>query len=256
MPQNVRKSSFAVCLVAVGALVAIPAVAQKSPVPQPIPVNVENTPNVNVANTPSVSVTNTPNVSVANTPSVTVSNTPSVNIANTPSVNLATGATVAVTSPLDGSGNPAPVAVFDAFQPYDASCIVSFNGNNMGSCDFLPAVPTGKLLVIQEFDAIGLVETGNRPQSIIAADHYFAYTFMGNYSGIDDLATHQETRLYWVVNPDGALQCLPTLQTASNGVFECDVSGYLVDASLLPPGIPSHHPKLPLSQLLKKLPAR
>jgi len=254
--QNARRSSFAVCLLTVCSLVAIPAMAQKQPVPQPIPVNVENTPSVNVANTPSVSVTNTPNVSVANTPSVTVANTPSVDIANTPSVNLATGATVAVTSPLDSSGNPAPVAVFDAFQPYDGTCIVSFNGSNTGSCDFLPAVPTGKLLVIQEFDAIGLVETGNRPESIIAADHYFAYTFMGNYSGVDDLATHQETRLYWSVNPEGALQCNPTVQTASDGLFDCDISGYLVDASLLPPGFTNHHPKPPLSQLLKKLQAR
>src|SRR5581483_11368559 len=70
----------------------------------------------------SVQVVNTPNVNVANTPSVSVTNTPSVDIANTPSVNLASGASVSVTSPLDSQGNPTPLAVLEAFQPYEDQC--------------------------------------------------------------------------------------------------------------------------------------
>ena len=61
-----------------------------------------------------VQVTNTPNVSVVNNPSVSVSNTPSVNVANTPTVTLEAGASVNVSTPLDGQGNPTPLAVLDA----------------------------------------------------------------------------------------------------------------------------------------------
>src|ERR1700683_5203035 len=97
-------------------LISVPSFGQSPLQSVTQPVVVVNTPNVNVANTPSVSVTNTPNV--------TITNTPSVNDANTPNVTLEAAASVAVTSPLDGEGNPTPLAVLDAVQPYEDSCLI------------------------------------------------------------------------------------------------------------------------------------
>ena len=221
MSQNARKSSFAVCLLAVGALVAIPAVAQKSPVPQPIPVNVENTPNVNVANTPSVSVTNTP--------SVNVSNTPNVNVANTPTVTLSSGASVAVTSPPDGQGNPTPLATLEAVQIYAATCSIFFEGGVVGDCDF-PAVSEGKELVVQEFDAFGDLEGGNLPyyitlQNTLALINYFTYMVTASGAGYTITTTHQETRLYVI---QGTPLCRVGVLNSSNGVYTCNISGFLV----------------------------
>ncbi len=114
MTQNAWKYVIAVSLFSAYTLAAVPLFGQALTQP----VQVVNTPNVNVVNTPSVSVTNTPSVSV--------SNTPSVNVANTPTVALEAGAGVNVSSPLDGEGNPTPLAVLDAVQPYEDSCPRSF----------------------------------------------------------------------------------------------------------------------------------
>jgi len=196
-------------------------------------------------------------VNVGNTPSVSVTNTPNVNIANTPNVTLSSGASVAVTSPLDGQGNPTPIATLEAVQVYGSSCVVRFNGSDYGTCSFT-AVPQGQQLVIQEFDASGFVETGNRPlnveiQNTITGGNYFPYTFLVTTGGADSLATHQETRVY--VSQSVSPVCAISLPQYSNGGYVCDISGFLVDASMSQQGITVQHQK-PRLALPNRAPAR
>lgn len=222
--QNAKKFLLAVVLLAVCWLMSTPAVAQKALAGAPVQqVNVVNTPNVNVANTPSVNV--------ANTPSVSVSNTPSVNVANTPTVSLSSDASVNVANPLDNQGKPTPLATLEAVQIYGSQCFVVFNGATFGTCN-LASVSAGKRLVVQEFDAQGTVETGNRPIYIqltntISGGNVFTDTFMANANGSDYLATHQETRLF--VAAGQTPQCSVGLGNASNGSYRCEISGFLVD---------------------------
>jgi len=196
------------------------------------PVKVVNTPNVNVVNTPSVSVSNTPNVSVTNTPNVSIANTPSVNVANTPTVTLEAGASVNVTSPLDGEGNPTPLAVLDAIQPYEDYCNIAFSGDPVSVCLF-QTIPSGKRLVVLEFDASGQIETGLKPVIVELAtpvEHFFTATFMGTSGGIDFFATHQETRQY--VAPGEIPVCAVSLTGNSSQAYFCNLSGFLVDVPL------------------------
>ena len=240
MTQNAWKYVIAVSLFSAYTLAAVPLFGQALTQP----VQVVNTPNVNVVNTPSVSVTNTPSVSV--------SNTPSVNVANTPTVALEAGAGVNVSSPLDGEGNPTPLAVLDAVQPYEDSCFIFFAGSNSGNCSF-QAIPSGKRLVTQEFDAAGTLETGLKPVFIgfetnSTAPHFFPATFMASANGYDNFATHQETRLY--APPSAAPFCFVGVTSNSNGNYGCEFSGFLVDVPLgssgaVAPGVQRQHPALP-----------
>jgi len=194
---------------------------------QPVPTAPQGTTTV----TGTVNVGNTPSVNVANIPSVSVANTPSVVVTNSPTVTLAGGASVAVTSQLDGQGNPTPLAALEAIQPYEDMCTAFFSGTIHGACNF-QTVPSGKRLVIQEFDAGGLIETGLRPLQVllqpVSSPHYFPATFMGTQSGYDSYATHQDTRLY--VQSTLAPSCLVYLTgPSSNGAYVCLLSGFLVD---------------------------
>lgn len=240
---------LAICTTTVLATSSITLAQVKPPQSVIQPVQVVNTPNVNVANTPSVSVTNTPSVSVTNTPSV--------NVANTPTVTLEAGAGVNVTSPLDGEGNPTPLAVLDAVQPYEDGCPILFSGSFVGSCDLQP-IPSGKRLVIQEFDAQGSIETGLKPTSLALLtsilQHFFTATFMASSSGLDNFATHQETRLY--VAPTVAPACVVTLTGNSSQVYFCTLSGYLVDVPLGGSGAaaPAQHAQRPRNPLLGRQP--
>ncbi len=212
------------------------------------PVRVVNKPDVNVVNTASVSVTNTPNVNVTNTPNVSITNTPNVNVANTPSVTLESGASVAVTSPPDGQGNPTPIAVLDAFQPYEDACTISFNGLQSGTCQF-HTIPAGKQLVVQEFDAFGQIETGLKPYFVLltarSVYHYFPATFMNSAYGIDTFVTNAETRLY--APPNYAPYCTVILTADSSQYYNCQLSGFLVDVPLESSGLesPTQHRPLP-----------
>jgi hypothetical protein len=199
-------------------------------------VNVKTLPGVTVSGTPTVKVESLPpvtgNVNVANTPNVSIANTPSVNVANTPTVTLQSGASVAVTSLLDSQGNPKPLATLEAVQLYGAFCQISFAGQNGGGCTFA-AVPTGKELYIQEFDAWGEVETGNRPTYLlvgetIAGGNWFPYTFLANADGYDYVTTHEETRLYALSGSTPS--CQVYLPQDSNGIYGCNISGFLVDS--------------------------
>jgi len=137
---------------------------------------------------------------------------------------------VSVTNPLDGQNNPSPLATLEAVQPYEDSCIIVFSSGN--TCNF-QAVPAGKRLVIQAFDAQGKLETGLKPVSIFVLQqndgisHFFTATFMGTTINLDWFATHQETRLY--VGSNGTLSCTVEIFASSNGAYTCVLSGFLVD---------------------------
>jgi hypothetical protein len=214
--------------------VSLLAVSQTKPVlvvntpAQPVPIAAQGT--TNVAGT--VNLSSGAIVNIGNTPNVNVSNTPSVNVANTPTVSLAGGTSVSVTNPLDGQNNPGPLATLEAVQPYDDQCQMSFAGTFYGQCNFR-ALPAGKRLVIQEFDAVGQLQTSSKPIYISLLTtginyHSFTATFMGTGFGYDNFVTHQETRLY--SGPNATPLCSVAITPASNpGYYTCLLSGFLVD---------------------------
>lgn len=229
-----KKRTILVSLLTGTALVCVPAVGQSKPgsplvqtksvlvvngAGQPVPTAAQGT--TNVAGT----------VNIGNAPSVNVANTPSVNVANTPTVNLSAGGSVGVTNPLDGQNNPTPLAVLEATQPYQDQCTLNLSGNDVGSCSF-SAIPSGKRLVIQEFDALGVFIQGVKPLELAVNlqgyTHYFPATFMGtNSESVDFFATHQETRLYGL---SGAPICsVIVTSNSSGGYYLCQLSGFLVD---------------------------
>jgi hypothetical protein len=243
--KNARKHAIGVCVIAVCILMSVSLFAQA--VIQPVKV-------VNGTGQP-VPTAAQGTTTVAGT--VNVGNAPNVNVANTPTVTLSSGASVNVTNPPDSQGNPTPLATLEAVQVYGAHCAVSFGGNDSGSCAFTP-IPFGKQLVVQEFDAFGRVETGNRPFELalartITVGNYFTYSFMVNADGFDFLATHQETRLY--VLQGSTPQCFVALPANSQGIYSCNISGFLVDVPLGEQPITAQDPKPP-SQLFPKLPSR
>jgi len=205
--------------------VSLLAVGQTKPVlvvntpAQPVPTAAQGT--TNVAGT----------VGLASGSTVNIGNTPSVNVANTPTVSLAAGAGVNVTNPLDAQNNPAPLVTLEAAQPYEDTCEMLFNAGTDATCHFL-SIPSGKRLVIQEFDAGGDLETGLKPIIValkpVGTDHFFPATFMGTREGFDFFATHQETRLY--AGAARAPSCDVGLSGISNnGRYICQFSGFLVD---------------------------
>lgn len=186
---------------------------------QPVPTTAQGT--TNIAGT--VNIDNTPNVHVANTPSVAVT--------NTPTVSLVAGARVNVSNPLDVQSNPTPLTVLEATQPYEDVCVISFGGSGFASCNF-QSIPSGKRLVIQEFDATGHLETGLKPTNVAlnasgSIPHAFTATFMGSTPVSDVFATHQETHLY--AGPGRTPFCFVALSNGSNLIYFCALSGFLVD---------------------------
>lgn len=245
MSKNAGKPLIVSCVVAVCSLMSVSLAAQSVTQPvrvvngtgQPVPTAAQGT------------------TTVAGT--VDIGNTPSVNVANTPTVTLSSGSGIAVTNQPDNQGNPTPLATLEAVQVYGAHCLISFDGSDSGACKFAP-VPYGKQLVVQEFDAFGRVETGNRPYEIavtgtITVGNYFPYTFMVNTQGFDFLNTHQETRVY--VLQGTTPQCFVALPATSTGIYSCNISGFLVDVPLAEQGT-SVQDATPLPQLLHKLPGR
>ena len=236
MSFNPSKTVVAAFFWAACSLVSIPAVSQSRGLPvtvvngngQPVPIAAQGT--TNVAGVVSLSSGST--VNVGNTPSVNITNTPSVNVANTPTVSLATGAGVNVTNPLDAQNNPILLATLEAVQPYEDFCFMGFNYAGYGQCSF-QALPANKRLVIQEFDALGELQSGSKPIYIIVYStntnfgHHFAATFMGTGFGADNFVTHQETRLYF--GPNTTPNCFVAITPASSSSYTCSLSGFLVD---------------------------
>ena len=245
MSHKARQHAIDVCVIAVCILMSVSLAAQAVTQPvrvvngtgQPVPTAAQGT------------------TTVAGT--VNVGNMPSVNVANTPTVTLSSGASVAVTNPPGSQGNPAPLATLEAVQVYGSHCALSFDGNDSGACAFIP-IPHGKQLVVQEFDAFGRVETGNRPFELALAGtvtigNYFPYTFMVNSNGFDFLNTHLQTRLY--VLQGSTPQCFVAVPATSHGIYNCNISGFLVDVPLSEQPITAQNPK-PLSQLFPTMPGR
>lgn len=206
------------------------------------PVTVLNTPlpvqgTVGVSNFPAIqAVSGT--VAVSNFPAFPSTLTGStVPVSGTVNANVTFPNSVAVTSPLDGKGNPTPLAVLDATQPYEDKCTITFGGLAVAICNF-QAIPSGKRLVVQEFDTSGAVETGLKPEAIevvLAAateffpvHHYFPATFMGSSGGADYFASHQETHMYSPAS--NTPTCQVFLTDVSSGSWACVLSGFLVDA--------------------------
>ena len=239
MTVTLWKCLIAGFLFAACAFLSVAAVGQAKPTQnvlvvngagQPVPTAAQGT--TNVAGTVGLAAGSI--VNVGNTPNVNVANTPSVNVTNTPAVSLAAGASVNVTNPLDSQNNPTPLAVLEATQPYESTCTLSIGGFLFGVCTF-QSIPSGKRLVVQEFDALGeLVPPGLKPVAVswshatFGIAHYFTATFMGtSNSGSDFYATHQETRLY--ANPGDSPACTVTVNGNSNSTYICQISGFLVD---------------------------
>lgn len=239
------KWMIAVPVLATALFGAAPAIAQG--VVQPVKVVNSSGQPVPTAAQGTTTVAGT--VNVGNTPSVNVTNTPSVDIANTPTVTLSSGASVNVVNPPDGQNNPTPLGVLEATQPYGDYCSIGFGGGTYATCNFR-AIPQGKQLVLQEFDASGNVEPGNRPVYVLldgslSTQNAFPYTFLLNDGTFDWLATHQETRLYFP--PGTTPQCAVRLPQSSSGAYLCDFSGFLVDVSQADQGTTVRHqfPHLP-----------
>ena len=226
------KIMLALSLFAGWALFTLPAFGQAPVVvtnnaSHPVPVVAQGTTNVSGT----VNVGNTPNVSIANTPSVNIATIPNLSIASMPSVNIA--GSPAVTNPLDGQNNPKPLATLEAIQPYEDGCAISISSpTNTGNCTFR-AIPAGKRLIIEEFDAFGYNDTGIKPVQMAVnpagyVTHNFALTYISNSWGHDNFATHQPTRMYApsIAQP----VCGVTLSAApSSATYFCALSGFLVD---------------------------
>src|SRR5215469_7846811 len=229
---------FAVSRFAGCTLLFLPAFGQKTTqvlvvngTGSPVPTAPQGT--TNVAGT--VNVGNTPNVTVANTPSVNIANSPSVSISGTPTVVLSPGGSTGVTNSLDGQNNPTPLAVLEAIQIWEDSCGISIPpSTNGGTCNF-QQIPSGKRLVVEEFDAKGILDPGLKPVELDLivsglASHYFPATFMGTQSGGDDFfATHQTTRLYAPANIQPTCTVTLSANVVSGGGYYCRLSGFLVD---------------------------
>jgi hypothetical protein len=187
---------------------------------QPVPTAPQGT--TNVAGT----------VNVGNTPNVNIANTPTVSISGTPTVALSPAGSTGVTNPLDNQNNPHPLAVLEAFQPYEDGCGISISSSIGGSCTFQP-IPAGKRLVIEEFDAKGSMDSGVKPIDLGLdasglVTHQFPATFMGTQGINDFFATHQPTRLY--AYPSWQPICGVVLSTNANAAtYFCRISGFLVD---------------------------
>lgn len=232
------KCMFAMFLYVGCAITALPVVGQK-PTPalvvnstaQPVPTVSQGTTNVDGT----VNIGNTPNVTVANTPSVNITNTPSVSITGTPTVALVPGGSTNVTNPLDGQNIPTPLAVLEAIQPYEDGCGLTISsGNNVGSCNFVQ-IPAAKRLVVEEFDANGLMDPGLKPVDLTLAvsavvSHFFPATFMGSQPGGQDFfATHQATKLYSPAGFQPTCRATLTANVVNGGSYYCRISGFLVD---------------------------
>lgn len=243
MKLAVSQTSRSAVVVLLGSLAASVAFAQIDPGNKPVQRNNPGPPtqNILVVNGTGQPVPTAPQgttnvagtVNVGNTPNVTITNTPSVNVANTPAVTLESGASVGVTSPLDGQGNATPIAVLDAFQIYEDRCAIIFSGAGFGDCQF-QTIPSDKQLVIQEFDAISNIDVGVRPQDVAlytgALPHVFPATFMTTAFGTDIWVTNAETRVY--VAPGATPACSVPLSADTTGNYFCALSGFLVDAPL------------------------
>ena len=245
MNRKVQKWMIALSLFAACMLVAVPAIAQGRP-PAPAP----PTQNVVVVNGTRQPVPTAAQGTTAVAGTVNVGNTPNVNVTNTPTVSLASGASVNVVNPLDGQNNPTPLAVLEATQSYEDQCGIDFAGNSYGSCSFT-AIPQGKQLIVQEFDAFGQVEAGNRPTSILLGTTPWVIT-SPTHSWLASAGSTilSRTRKRACMRPQARRRYVRCsyLSFLHQG-YICNFSGFLVDVSQADQGTTIRHqpqpPRLP-----------
>jgi hypothetical protein len=204
------------------------------------PVTVMNTTPIPVTGNVTAAVSGTVGAQQNGNWNVGITGTPYVNIANTPTVNFAAGSGLTVSNPMDIQNNPTPLTILDAPQPYEDTCRSPLSGQNAIGCTW-KTIPAGKRLVIQEIDVGFGVDPGIRPTIIkvngdiseTPPDHFFTATFMGtDIFGLDNFATHQETRLY--VGQNQTPFCRVELSRSQssgnpNAAFNCGLSGFLLD---------------------------
>jgi hypothetical protein len=184
-----------------------------------------------------VYVTNTPlpvsgSLTIGSLPSVTIANTPlsvSGTVGISGPVNFSTSSPLTVTNALDSSSKPIPLVVSEpAIVPYQSSCTVGL----ALTCEF-SAVPPGKRLVIQEFDAIAVVNSGSLTSTqldvpVNGTSVFHSFTVVNN--GGNTYVTNQSTTLY--ADPGST----PLCSINTNGSIPagstpaCAISGYLVPA--------------------------
>ena len=208
---------FAVSICVVALLTSVTVVA--APPPEVgLPVKVVNTPTVNIGNSPTITLGNTPNVTIANTPSVNIANTP---VSVTGNVSLSTSSALPVVNELN-SGNPIPlVTTPGAIEAYQSTCNIGI----LLTCNFT-AVPTGKLLVVKEFDFDGVGTSFSQLQLVtaIGGNPSVFHDFVGA-SMASHFAAHQGTTIY--ADSTGSPLC--SISAGGITTATCNISGYLVN---------------------------
>ncbi len=114
--------------------------------------------------------------------------------------------------------------------PYSSACNVELT-QQLNTCNFA-SVPRNKRLVIQEFDASGVVLTGMRPLSLFinntaSGSASFTYTYLSSDGGFDYLATNQPTTVY--VDGGSTPTCNVLVPSNPSGQYGCGINGILVN---------------------------
>ena len=175
----------------------------------------------------------------ANPVPVQVQGTPNVNIAKMPTIGIDTSRnTVQV-----GNTTASPVLVRDvdnpARQPFQAGVNVTLNQPTAAFVQTVAIVPAGKRLVIEYVSAIADVPVDQKVVISVlcqnlsasrAVSHVFPVTPQGTFPGpIDRLVASESTRIY--VEPEDSVNFIVNRNSAA-GTANClfSISGYLVDA--------------------------
>ncbi len=221
MSKTAKLGTVAAGLILLNLLIAMfnPSSAKAVPNDPPKPVVVTNTP---LPVSGSLTIGSLPNVTIANTP-LPVSGT----VAISGPVTFSTSGPLTVSNALDSSSNPIPLVVAPpTLQPYQSSCTVGL----ALECN-LAAVPSGKRLVIQEFDVQAQVSSGTLTGSQLATSlngtNVF-HSFPVTNNGGNFFVTHQATTLYADQNTNPL--CSIDTNGSISGTPACNVSGYLVPA--------------------------
>ena len=179
----------------------------------------------------------TPNVGDAAGPPTT-----NVNVVNSPTVNLAPGSSVGITGTpavqvSNSAASPVPIRDIDnpARQRWQGAAQVLFNfPDTQLVTTFGPAIPAGKIFVIEYITAHGALPSGQKLRFILFNDagytliqHYFAPTFVGTDFTVDNLILSESVRFYAISMPTINVTRFP--DNSGSGFVNLSLSGYLVD---------------------------
>ena len=168
--------------------------------------------------------------------------TTNVNVVNSPTVNLAPGSSVGITGTptvqvVNGAASPVPIRDSDnpARQRWQGAAQVLFNSpDTQLVTTFGPAIPAGKIFVIEYITAHGALPSGQKLRFILFNDagytlvqHYFAPTFVGTDFTVDNLILSESVRFYAISMPTINVTRFP--DNSGSGFVNLSLSGYLVD---------------------------